>query len=202
MSGSRSIDDGNESSSGAGKGEGGTRKSAGTRHGGQWQRVLESCAGSLGDGKWRAAVFHPAGSAGGAVENGFIESFNGRLRDECLNVEWFSSLEDARQKLAKFRQHYNHQRPHSALADRTPAAFAKLHRLGKEKASTSMGRETRMKRGQEDFNCPKSLVPIGTENGSGSLNGEVTFPMDYWGAAQPHQQLLLAYSPAPSSVSH
>jgi len=49
------------------------------------------------------------------VENAFIESFNGRLRDECLNVEWFSSLEDARQKLAKFREHYNHQRPHSAV---------------------------------------------------------------------------------------
>ena len=46
---------------------------------------------------------------GRPVENGFIESFNGRLRDECLNVEWFSSLEDASQKLAKFRQHYNHQ---------------------------------------------------------------------------------------------
>jgi putative transposase len=61
---------------------------------------------------------------GRPVENGFIESFNGRLRDECLNVEWFSSLDDARQKLAKFRAHYNHYRPHSSLADRTPAAFA------------------------------------------------------------------------------
>jgi putative transposase len=65
---------------------------------------------------------------GRPVENGFIESFNGRLRDECLNVEWFSSLEDARKKLAKFREHYNHQRPHSALADRAPAVFAELHR--------------------------------------------------------------------------
>jgi putative transposase len=65
---------------------------------------------------------------GRPVENGFIESFNGRLRDEFLNVEWFSSLDDARQKLAKFRKHYNHQRPHSALADRTPEAFAALHR--------------------------------------------------------------------------
>jgi hypothetical protein len=71
--------------------------------------------------------------------NAFIESFNGRLRDECLNVEWLSSLEDARQKLAKFREHYNHQRPHSELPDRTPAAFAELHRLRKEKASTSLG---------------------------------------------------------------
>jgi putative transposase len=65
---------------------------------------------------------------GRPVENGFIESFNGRLRDECLNVEWFSSLDDARQKLAKFRTHYNHQRPHSSLADRAPAVFAALHR--------------------------------------------------------------------------
>ena len=74
---------------------------------------------------------------GRPVENGFIESFNGRLRDECLNVEWFTSLDDARQKLAKFRDHYNRERPHSALADRTPAAFAELHR---GKASTLMGR--------------------------------------------------------------
>ncbi len=76
---------------------------------------------------------------GRPVENGFIESFNGRLRDECLNVEWFSSLDDARAKLARFREHYNRERPHSALADRTPAAFAELHRP-KEKSSTLMGR--------------------------------------------------------------
>jgi len=77
---------------------------------------------------------------GRPVENGFIESFNGRLRDECLNAEWFVSLTDARQKLAKFREHYNHERPHSALADRTLAAFAEMHRAVVEKASTSMGR--------------------------------------------------------------
>lgn len=74
---------------------------------------------------------------GRPVENGYIESFNGRLRDECLNVEWFASLEDARQKLAKFRNHYNQQRPHSSLADRTPEAFAELHR---QKANTLLGR--------------------------------------------------------------
>jgi len=64
---------------------------------------------------------------GRPVENGFIESFNGRLRDECLNVEWFTSLEEAREKLAAWRDHYNHQRPHSALDDRPPAMFAALH---------------------------------------------------------------------------
>jgi putative transposase len=64
---------------------------------------------------------------GRPVENGFAESFNGRLRDECLNVSWFSSLVDADTKLAAWRLHYNELRPHSALDDRTPAAFAKLH---------------------------------------------------------------------------
>jgi putative transposase len=64
---------------------------------------------------------------GRPVENGFIESFNGRLRDECLNVEWFTSLHEAREKLAAWRDHYNHQRPHSALDDRAPSVFASLH---------------------------------------------------------------------------
>jgi putative transposase len=64
---------------------------------------------------------------GRPVENGFIESFNGRLRDECLNVEWFTSLEEAREKLASWRNHYNQERPHSSLQDRAPAVFAALH---------------------------------------------------------------------------
>lgn len=61
---------------------------------------------------------------GRPVEYGFIDSFNGRLRDECLNVEWFSSPGDAREKLSRWRDHYSQERPHSALADRTPASFA------------------------------------------------------------------------------
>jgi putative transposase len=61
---------------------------------------------------------------GRPVENGYIESFNGKLRDECLNVEVFFTLADARQKLDGWRHDYNHYRPHSALADRTPAEFA------------------------------------------------------------------------------
>ena len=58
---------------------------------------------------------------GRPVENGYIESFNGKLRDECLNVEVFFTLADARRKLALWLHDYNHHRPHSALADRTPA---------------------------------------------------------------------------------
>jgi putative transposase len=61
---------------------------------------------------------------GKPVENGSIESFNGRLRDECLNGEIFFDLVDAREKLERWREDYNEQRPHSSLADRTPAEFA------------------------------------------------------------------------------
>src|SRR4029077_17563614 len=61
---------------------------------------------------------------GKPVENGYIESFNGRLRDECLNVEVFWSVEDARAKLEKWRVDYNVHRPHSSLANLPPAAFA------------------------------------------------------------------------------
>jgi putative transposase len=61
---------------------------------------------------------------GRPVENGYIESFNGRLRDECLNVEVFLDLADAQSKIESWKHDYNQQRPHSALADRTPQEFA------------------------------------------------------------------------------
>jgi len=62
---------------------------------------------------------------GKPVENGYIESFNGRLRDECLNGEIFFDLADAREKLERWRRDYNEHRPHSSLDDRTPAEFAR-----------------------------------------------------------------------------
>jgi putative transposase len=61
---------------------------------------------------------------GKPVENGYIESFNGRLRDECLNGEIFFNLADAREKLDRWHRDYNGHRPHSSLADRTPTEFA------------------------------------------------------------------------------
>ncbi len=62
---------------------------------------------------------------GRPVENAFIESFNGRLRDEFLNVEIFLDLADLACKLKHWRSDYNHCRPHSALADQTPEEFAR-----------------------------------------------------------------------------
>jgi putative transposase len=58
---------------------------------------------------------------GKPVQNAYIESFNGRFRDECLNESWFVSLADARQTIEAWRIDYNELRPHSGLADRTPA---------------------------------------------------------------------------------
>ena len=53
-----------------------------------------------------------------------IESFNGRLRDECLNANWFLSLDDARSKIEAWRRDYNEVRPHTSLGWMTPAEFA------------------------------------------------------------------------------
>jgi putative transposase len=61
---------------------------------------------------------------GKPVENAYIESFNGRLRDECLNSHWFQSLDDARRAIQDWRRDYNHVRPHSALGDFPPSEFA------------------------------------------------------------------------------
>ena len=61
---------------------------------------------------------------GKPVENGFVESFNGRLRDECLNVEVFFDVNDARTKLERWQADFNHNRPHSSLQDQTPDDFA------------------------------------------------------------------------------
>lgn len=63
---------------------------------------------------------------GKPMQNAFIESFNGRLRDELLNEEVFENLHDARRKLALWRHDYNNTRPHSALGGLTPAARRSL----------------------------------------------------------------------------
>ena len=58
------------------------------------------------------------------TQNACIESFNGKFRDECLNGNWFTSLEHAKAVISAWRRDYNQVRPHSALGNLTPAAFA------------------------------------------------------------------------------
>jgi putative transposase len=64
---------------------------------------------------------------GKPTENGHIESFNGKFRDECLSQHWFVSLVDARRIIEQWRIDYNTVRPHSALANLTPLVFAQQH---------------------------------------------------------------------------
>jgi len=61
---------------------------------------------------------------GKPIENAYVESFNGKFRDECLNEHWFVSLADAQQQIEAWRVDYNTVRPHSALDDQTPQHFA------------------------------------------------------------------------------
>jgi len=70
---------------------------------------------------------------GSPWENGYVESFNGKLRDECLNGELFLSLAEARYVVDRWRLDYNHYRPHSRLAWQTPAAYAAKCRRGKRR---------------------------------------------------------------------
>ncbi|HSR07505.1 MAG TPA: IS3 family transposase [Bryobacteraceae bacterium] len=63
---------------------------------------------------------------GRPMQNGHVESFNGRLRDECLNANWFRNLVDAKEKIAAWRDEYNSERPHSSLGYRTPNEFAEV----------------------------------------------------------------------------
>jgi putative transposase len=77
---------------------------------------------------------------GKPIQNAFIESFNSRLRDECLNEQVFLSLDDARYKIEQWRSQYNRERPHSSLGYRTPEEFAaSLNQVRSEPAARSAG---------------------------------------------------------------
>ena len=65
---------------------------------------------------------------GKPTQNAFIESFNGRLRDECLNQNYFRTLDDARLKIEVWRKYYNERRPHTSLAGMSPTQFAEAQR--------------------------------------------------------------------------
>lgn len=71
---------------------------------------------------------------GKPVDNAIIESFNGKLRDECLNTHVFSGLEDVRQKLECWRRDYNTQRPHSSIGNLSPTEFVRQQNKGPQKA--------------------------------------------------------------------
>jgi putative transposase len=72
----------------------------------------------------------PSGATRPPTDNPFIESFNGSVRDECLNVNWFLSLGDAKEKIQLFKGDYNGFRPHSSLSGLTPNEVVQQHSNG------------------------------------------------------------------------
>lgn len=75
---------------------------------------------------------------GKPIENAFVESFNGRVRDECLNENWFLSLGDARSILADWRRDYNETRPHTSLGGIAPREFVRQWELARNAETESM----------------------------------------------------------------
>ncbi len=66
---------------------------------------------------------------GKPMQNGFIESFNGTFRDECLSASWFTDLQAARTLTAQWQREYNEERPHSRIGRIPPAEFARASAL-------------------------------------------------------------------------
>lgn len=85
---------------------------------------------------------------GKPTQNGHIESFNGRLRDECLKVTRFLSLDDARKQIERWRIDYNGHRPHSSLGNLTPSEFAKQRQENRTSAVAEIQSRTVYKRDQ------------------------------------------------------
>lgn len=101
----------------------GTPRSITVDHGTEFtSKALEEWA-------WRRGVKLDFIRPGKPTDNGHIESFNGRFRDECLNVHQFHSLEDARAKFEAWRIDYNQNRPHSALGHLTPSEYAMQRKI-------------------------------------------------------------------------
>jgi len=97
---------------------------------------------------------------GKPTQNAHVESFHGRLREECLTVSWFQNLFDARRKIAAWKIEYNEERPHSSLGYRTPKEFAAAQ-------ATSFYTAEREARDSNAVPCP-SRSPIPAQTGKGA----------------------------------
>ena len=97
---------------------------------------------------------------GKPTQNARVESFHGRLREECLNLSWFQNLFDARRKIAAWRKEYNEERPHSSLGYRTPNEFAAMQAAG-------FYTDEREARDSNAVPCP-SRSPIPAQTGDGA----------------------------------
>jgi len=111
---------------------------------------------------------------GKPTQNGRVESFNGRLREECLSVSWFQNLFDARRKIAAWRKEYNEERPHSSLGYKTPKEFAEAQAAG---VYTVCARGKRLKR--RPF--PLALLYPGSTRTGSNWNLSYSYVNESWG---------------------
>jgi len=99
---------------------------------------------------------------GRPLQNDRVESFNGKMRDEFLNISWFRNLFDARRQTAAWRKEYNETRPHSGLGYKTPTEFAELARVASPAGLCSAGRE---KGPQTPTPSPRPPSPLKIDGG-------------------------------------
>lgn len=85
--------------------------------------VYQQSVGAVGAEKRRWVAIYSARQN----QNAYCEAFNARLRDECLNLHWFSNVPAAQQQIEQWRQEFNMERPHSSLGYRTPNQFAQAY---------------------------------------------------------------------------
>jgi len=102
---------------------------------------------------------------GRPMQNGHVESFHGRLRDECLNASWFRTLNDVRTTLETWRQEYNWERPHSSLAYRTPAEFSTIAGYGNVESKERFPHFHSKNSGCESISKPKPKLESLVMNG-------------------------------------
>jgi putative transposase len=111
---------------------------------------------------------------GKPMQNGRLESLNGKLRDEFLNVSWFQNLFDARRQAAAWRQDYNEARPHSALGYRTPAAFAADACKVTSPSSMEISDDANRSQGNPAGSLRSALTPVVLIAKTSFEEGEVT----------------------------
>ena len=96
---------------------------------------------------------------GSPWENPYIESFNGKFRDECLNQHWFRTVQEAQRTIEEWREEYNHQRPHSSLGYMTPVEFAAAWVVDRAGLDAPDGKPCRVSHSRLDnsSSCPQAL---------------------------------------------
>jgi len=115
---------------------------------------------------WSNGVTLDFSRPGKPTDNAYVESFNGKVRAECIDQNWFLSLDDARSKCEDYRREYNEERPHSAIGNKTPVEFMKTigqpsRAMVLRTGSSASGRSN--VRGKVTVTVPETLITNGTE---------------------------------------